>query len=246
MSPDVVSLLLKVVPALLGVVFLWLLVTRFVKNIPQGKIGIVERKYWGKKLPTGRVFATAGEIGIEAQFLKPGLHFLLWPVRELVETVPFTNITGDQLGYIEATDGDPLPGGRIYAEDPAGNVHNNFQDPVAFLTQGGIRGRQLRVINSGQYMLHPRLFKCEVRQKTKIKEGFIGVCTAADGKALEPGEIIGKSVQGHDSFQQAEMFLKNGGQKGPQIDFLRPGTFNINTDIFHVEQTLEQLITGVG
>jgi hypothetical protein len=47
---------------------------------------------------------------------------------------------------------------------------------------------------------------------------------------------VGRSIAGHDSFQQAENFLKGGGQKGPQIDFLRPGTFNINTDIFHVAQ----------
>ncbi len=220
----------------LATVALLLLLTRFPKNIPQGKIGIVERKYWGKKIQTGHVFATAGEIGIEAQYLKPGLHFLFWPIRKVVETVPFVNIGGDQLGYVEATDGNPLPAGRIFAEDPAGQVHTNFQDPISFLTRGGIRGRQLRVLNSGQYMIHPRLFKIETKVKTKIRGGFIGVVTAADGKALEPGEIVGRSVEGHDSFQQAENFLKGGGQKGPQIDFLRPGTFNINADIFRVEE----------
>ncbi len=221
-------------PALLGAVALFFFVTRFVVNIPAGKIGIVERKYAGKKLTTGRVYATNGEIGIEAQYLKPGIHLLCWPIRQLVSKVPFESIGPDELGYITATDGNPLPAGRIYAEDPAGESHNNFQEPVAFLTKGGIRGRQLRVINSGQYMIHPLLFKVEKKPKTKVKEGTIGVVTAADGKALEPGEILGKSISGHDSFQQAEMFLKNGGQKGPQIDFLRPGTFNINTDIFNV------------
>src|SRR5215471_12976716 len=110
MSPELLSLLLKVVPFLLGIAFLWLFVTRFVKNIPQGKIGIVERKYWGKKIRTGRVYATDGEIGIEADYLKPGLHLLFWPVRQLVTTVPFVSIGGDELGYIEATDGEPLPG----------------------------------------------------------------------------------------------------------------------------------------
>jgi len=213
-----------------------LLAFQFVKNIPQGKIGIVERRWWGKKITTGSVYSTSGEIGIEAQYLKPGPHLLCWPFRRLIATVPFTTIGGDELGYIEATDGESLPAGRIYAEDPAGDTHNNFQDPVAFLKNKGIRGRQLRVINSGQYMIHPNLFKVEKRPKTKIKEGMIGKVTAADGVALGAGEIIGKSVEGHDSFQQAERFLKNGGQKGPQVDFIRPGTFNINTDIFHVEE----------
>jgi uncharacterized membrane protein YqiK len=219
-----------------GAVAFLVLLTRFVRNIPQGHIGIVERKYLGKRLATGSVFATDGEVGIEAQFLKPGLHLLVWPFRRLSETVPFVNIGGDQLGYVEATDGAPLPAGRIFAEDSAGQEHNNFQDPIAFLTKGGIRGRQLRVLNSGQYMIHPRLFKIEARQKTRIQDGHIGVVTAADGRALEPGQIVGRSIEGHDSFQQAENFLKGGGQKGPQLDFLRPGTFNINTDIFRVEE----------
>lgn len=224
---------IPIVAVLVGAAVLFKL---FIKNIPQGKIGIVERRWLGKRITTGRVFATGGEIGIEAQYLKPGPHFIAWPMRRLVQVVPFTVIGGDELGYIEATDGNPLPGGRIYAEDAAGEEHNNFQDAVAFLTKGGIRGKQLRVINSGQYMIHPMLFKVEKRPKTKIKEGCIGMVTAADGQALAPGEIVGKSTQGHDSFQQAEVFLKRGGQKGPQIDFLRPGTFNINTDIFNVEE----------
>ncbi len=228
------EVIVLVVLAVLGFFIFVAILRRFMRNIPQGKIGIVERKYSGNKMTTGRVYATNGEIGIEAQYLKPGLHFLMWPIRSIVAIVPFESIGPDELGYITATDGNPLPAGRIFSEDPAGESHNNFQEPIAFLTKGGIRGRQLRVINSGQYMIHPLLFKVEKRPKTKVTEGTIGVVTAADGKALEPGEILGKSISGHDSFQQAEMFLKNGGQKGPQVDFLRPGTFNINTDIFNV------------
>lgn len=29
--------------------------------------------------------------------------------------------------------------------------------------------------------------------------------------------------------------MKNGGQKGPQVDILRPGTYNIHTGMFKVE-----------
>ena len=191
--PSESSFIALAIVAVVALVFLVIIVRRFMRNIPQGKIGIVERKYSGKKMTTGRVYATNGEIGIEAQYLKPGLHFLMWPIRSIVTIVPFESIGPDELGYITATDGNPLPAGRIYSEDPAADSHNNFQEPIAFLTKGGIRGRQLRVINSGQYMIHPLLFKVEKRPKTKVTEGTIGVVTAADGMALEPGEILGKT-----------------------------------------------------
>jgi uncharacterized membrane protein YqiK len=213
------------------------LATRFIVNIPQGNIGIVERRWLGKKLPPGRVYATDGEIGIEAAYLLPGPHLMLWPVRRLIKTEPFQTIGPDELGYITATDGAELPPGRIFAEDPAGAQHKNFEDPVGFLTGGGIRGPQLRVVNSGQLKLHPFLFKIEKRAKKRIREGFIGIVTARDGAVLASGQIVGKSIEGHDSFQQAEVFLRNGGQKGPQVDYLRPGgTFNINEWVFTVEE----------
>src|SRR5205814_6912838 len=69
----------------------------------------------------------------------------------------------------------------------------------------------------------------------RVPEGSIGVVTAADGMALPHGQLLAKSVDGHDSFQKAEVFLKNAGEKGPQIDFLRPGTYNIFADMFQVQ-----------
>jgi regulator of protease activity HflC (stomatin/prohibitin superfamily) len=220
------------------IVFVLWIITRFIVNIPQGHIGIVERRWMGNKLPPGRVYATKGEIGIEAAFLLPGPHALLWPVRRLIKKVPFETIGPNELGYITATDGASLPPGRIYAADAAGDHHKNFEDPIGFLENGGIRGPQLRVLNSGQQVkLHPFLFTLEKRPKKKVKEGSVGHVTAHDGAALNPGEIVGKSIEGHDSFQQGEMFLLNGGQKGPQVDFLRPGgTYNINEWVFEVEE----------
>ncbi len=52
-------------------------------------------------------------------------------------------------GVVTATDGDSMPSGRIFAEDKAGEGHDNFQDPVGFLTKGGVRGKQLRLLTNG-------------------------------------------------------------------------------------------------
>src|SRR5262249_25632600 len=83
--------------------------------------------------------------------------------------------------------------------------------------------------------IHPFLFRVDKIKKTRIPEGSIGVVSAADGAALDQGQLLGRRVMGHDNFQKAEIFLKAAGQKGPQIDFLRPGTYNIFTDMFQVQ-----------
>jgi len=211
------------------------LATRWIVNVGATQIAITERRYLGKKLPAGRAFAANGEIGIQANYLAPGLHFVPWPFVSVIARADFVVIDADELGVITSLDGESMPSGRVYAEDKAGELHDNFQDPVAFLNNGGIRGKQLRFLTNGTFKIHPLLFRVEKIEKTVIPEGSIGVVTAADGAALDHGQLLGRNAEGHDNFQKAEIFLKNGGQKGPQTDFLRPGTYNIFADMFQVE-----------
>jgi len=58
---------------------------------------------------------------------------------------------------------------------------------------------------------------------------------AADGSAIPAGLIFAMVVPGHNSFQSGEDFIRNGGQKGPQIDVLLPGTYRINLNLFQVQ-----------
>lgn len=231
--------LLPYLPWIIGSVltlgFVLFIVTKVFVNVGASQIAIVERRYKGGKLAAGRVFATNGEVGIQAKYLEPGLHFVFFPFVRVIEKADFLVVGSGELGVVTATDGESMPSGRVYAEDKAGEKHANFQDPVAFLTQGGIRGKQLRFLTNGTYKIHPRLFKVEKIAKTVVPEGKIGVVTAADGASLGDGQLLGRRVEGHDNFQKAEVFLQKGGQKGPQVDHLRPGTYNIFADMFNVQ-----------
>ena len=208
----------------------YLIISRFWVNVGAKEIAIKERRYYGAKMPPGRVVATEGEIGIQADVLKPGLHFLLWPLECVVKKVPLVEIGADELGVIEAVDGEPLPAGRIFAPDRAQNAHNNFQDPIAFIKQGGVKGIQMRTLPPGLWPIHPYLFRVSIAKATVIPQGRIGVIISADGAALDPGRLVAKSVDGHRNFQDAEQFLASGGQKGPQVEILTPGTYRILTD----------------
>ena len=70
---------------------------------------------------------------------------------------------------------------------------------------------------------------------TKIDQGHIAVVEARDGKPLSGGRVLAKTVE-CNSFQDARAFLKNGGERGPQISIIPPGTYRVNTALFTVVQ----------
>jgi uncharacterized membrane protein YqiK len=224
---------ITVLPVLFGVfvllIFLLVLIRRIFVNVGAREIAIKERRYIGAKMPPGRVVATEGEVGIQADVLKPGLHLIKWPFEKVVRKVPLIEIGADEMGIIEAIDGEPMPPGRIFAPDRAQNAHNNFQDPIAFIKRGGVKGIQLRTLPPGLWPIHPYLFRVSVAKATLVPQGKVGVVTAADGAPLDPGRLLGKAITNHWNFQDAEQFIASGGQKGPQVDILTPGVYRILT-----------------
>lgn len=224
---DLASLIPILVGAFVLLIVFLMIVNRIFVNVGAREIAIKERRYLGAKMPPGRVVATEGEVGIQADVLKPGLHLIKFPFERVVRKVPLIEIGADELGIIEAVDGEPMPPGRIFAPDRAQNAHNNFQDPIAFIKRGGVKGIQLRTLPPGLWPIHPYLFRVSVAKATMIPQGKVGVITAADGDPLDPGRLLGKAISDHRQFQDAEQFIASGGQKGPQVDILTPGVYRI-------------------
>ncbi len=216
-----------------------IIVKRIFVNVGAREIAIKERRYLGAKMPPGRVVATEGEVGIQADVLKPGLHLIKFPFERVVRKVPLIEIGADELGIIEAVDGEPMPSGRIFAPDRAQNAHNNFQDPIAFIKRGGVKGIQLRTLPPGLWPIHPYLFRVSVAKATMIPQGKVGVIIAADGDPLDPGRLLGKAISDHRNFQDAEQFIASGGQKGPQVDILTPGVYRILVQSASIESTTD-------
>src|SRR5262245_35074553 len=221
--------------AIVALIVLVIILRRIFVNVGAKEIAIKERRYVGAKMPPGRVVATEGEVGIQADVLKPGLHLIKWPFEKVIRKVPLIEIGADEMGVIEAIDGEPMPPGRIFAPDRAQNAHNNFQDPIAFIKQGGVKGIQLRTVPPGLWPIHPYLFRVSIAKATLVPQGKVGVVTAADGGALDPGRLLGKAISDHRNFQDAEQFIASGGQKGPQVDILTPGVYRILTQSASIE-----------
>ncbi|HEX6650755.1 MAG TPA: hypothetical protein VF075_14490, partial [Pyrinomonadaceae bacterium] len=225
--------------ALVLLIFFLIIVNRIFVNVGAREIAIKERRYVGRRMPPGRVVATEGEVGIQADVLKPGLHLIKFPFEKVVRKVPLIEVGADEMGIIEAVDGEPMPPGRIFAPDRAQNAHNNFQDPIAFITQGGVKGIQLRTLPPGLWPIHPYLFRVSIAKATMIPQGKVGVVTAADGDPLDPGRLLGKAISDHRNFQDAEQFIASRGQKGPQVDILTPGVYRILTQSGSIDGTSE-------
>jgi uncharacterized membrane protein YqiK len=221
--------------AFIVLVVLVIILRRILVNVGATEIAIKERRYFGAKMPPGRVVATEGEVGIQADVLKPGLHLIKYPFERIVRKVPLIEIGADELGIVEAVDGAPMPPGRNFAPDRAQNAHNNFQDPIAFIKQGGVKGIQLRTLPPGLWPIHPYLFRVSISKTTVIPQGKVGIVTASDGAQLDAGRLLGKAFEGHRNFQDAEQYIAAGGQKGPQVDLLTPGTYRILTQSVPLE-----------
>jgi regulator of protease activity HflC (stomatin/prohibitin superfamily) len=196
------------------------------------QIAVLERRWLGKSIPEGRVVAMSNEVGIQARSLGPGLHVLI-PFLYRVTKSSLMVIGESEVGLVDSIDGQPIATGHIFAK--AFVEHNLFQDGEAFLTHNGEKGPQIQILPPGSYRINPYLFRVTKVPVVSIGNNQIGVAVATDGAQMAPGRLLGQHVNNHNNFQDGQAFLANGGQKGPQIDILLPGTYRVNTKLFEIK-----------
>lgn len=80
----------------------------------------------------------------------------------------------------------------------------------------------------------PWQYDISVSKFIEIPEGRIGVVDARDGAPLTD-RVFGREVD-CDAYQNARAFLMRGGERGPQLSVIPPGTYRINPALFSVRQ----------
>ncbi|WP_018609380.1 SPFH domain-containing protein [Uliginosibacterium gangwonense] len=229
------AVLIALVVVILLVSYKWVFWLFGVIIVPDDSLGVVTKKFvlFGahKNLPDGRIIALNGEAGFQADTLPPGLHMALWPWQYTVELVKFFTVPPNKIGVVESCDGQPLPSGHIIARQVDCDT---YQDARAFLQNSGERGPQMAVIPPGTYRINPLLFSVTLNDATSIPQGKIGVVEALDGKALPSGRIIARQVE-CNAYQDGNIFLSAGGERGPQMGLITPGTYRINPMLFKVQ-----------
>lgn len=213
--------------------------------IDEQQSGLVVRRY-GPSLPAGRIIATSGEAGFQAQLLPPGWHFPVWSWKFKVTKVPLIDVPPGEIALVVAKDGASIPSERVLAHEIA---CDNFQDAVRFLDAGGEKGRQIGILTAGKYRINPALFdvvtarrasafglSADQLQVYRVSADRIGIVTALDGRPIPAGDLAGPIVHGHDSFQCGQAFVDAGGSRGLQEDVLLSGAWNLNPWFVSVEQ----------
>jgi uncharacterized membrane protein YqiK len=130
----------------------------------------------------------------------------------------------DSIGVVTVHDGPSLPADQIIAptvgNDQANlmTFHNNFQDPEAFLSAGGKRGRQLQVLVEGSYFINRLFATVEKVAKTVVEVGHVGVVVSYTGE-------LGTDTSGEE-YRHGELVAR--GNRGVWSEPLLPGKYAFN------------------
>jgi len=205
--------------------------------VPEDRIGLVTKKFVlfgaNRSLPDGRIIATKGEAGFQGKTLAPGLYWGMWPWQYGVTMQPFLVIPEGNIGLVLSNDGAEIPTGAILGRKVESD---NFQDAVAFLNNGGQKGRQTAYITAGSYRINTYAFTVTISQMVIIHENMVGIVTSLDGHPIDSGQIAGKFILGHNNFQDFDNFLKNDGNRGLQPSIILAGSYNINPWAIQIEE----------
>lgn len=206
--------------------------------IGSNQVGILTKNMSGKKMPAGQIIAHQGEIGVRARTLMPGLYWRM-PVIWSFTKVPVVTVEIGNIGIVESIDGEPLPQGRVLADEVE---CNQFQDAEMFLANHGRKGPQVGILRPGTYRIHARLFNITTAPAVKIEESNIGIAVARDGIPLPTGYVIAPKAlkddgteADHKSYQNGQLFINSKGYRGPQLDTLQPGIYFINPNLFDIK-----------
>lgn len=104
----------------------------------------------------------------------------------------------------------------------------------SFIALNKEAGYQPNVLRGGLTWLMPIQYKVHLVPLVTIPQGQIGYVFARDGIPLAPTQALGSVIPEGKTFQDVEGFLKNGGQRGPQREILREGTYALNLVLFVV------------
>lgn len=214
--------------------------------VHKNKIGLV-RAITGAPIPSGNVMAkhvecdlfqdgeaflrNGGQKGPQLAILPEGEYKINRHLFEIIE-VDATIIEENEVGFVESIAGQLVTrqGGNFGSPVDC----DSFQDSVKFLENGGQKGPQTDFLTPGFYRINTLMFTVAKKPITRIPGGKVGLIEATDGARIPEGRLLAKKVEGHKNFFDGEAFIKNGGEKGRQLDVLMPGTYRLNPILFKV------------
>jgi regulator of protease activity HflC (stomatin/prohibitin superfamily) len=110
-------------------------------------------------------------------------------------------------------------------------VFGRRMPPGQVIARHGEIGVQAATLVPGLYFRMPFVWSVAKVGTIEVGPDNIATIESIDGRPLPAGRRLGDEVDSNQ-FQDGEKFLDGGGFKGPQVGFLRPGRYRINTRLF--------------
>jgi SPFH domain/Band 7 family protein len=162
--------------------------------------------------------------GVRSAFTDTALRALgIITIILAVASTSFVNVPVGHVGHLfRVYGGGSLTEGKIVAAD-------GENGPQAEIFTPGFKARLLVNV----------LYNVDTnREETNILQGKVGILTAKDGASLRAGQAFADPFPDKlgNRMLDAEVFLKNGGQRGPQLTVLTPGTYRLNRFLWDVTE----------
>jgi uncharacterized membrane protein YqiK len=152
---------LRLALALMGGALL-VIASGMIRYIGNNRIAVVEKLWSLKGSIKGGLIALNGEAGFQPDVLRGGLHFFV-PFQYRLHIQSLVTVPQGRIGYVFARDGRPLAADQALAANPEGT---DFQDARGFLTAGGQKGPQRKVLREGAYAINLAQFIIVTRDAT--------------------------------------------------------------------------------
>jgi uncharacterized membrane protein YqiK len=133
-----------------------------VRYIPNARLGVVEKLWSASGSVRSGLLALGGEAGFQPDVRRGGFHFFA-PFQYRVHICPMVSVTQGKIGYVFARDGRDLPAGQTLADNAR---VGDFREARAFLSGGGQKGPQRKVLREGTHIINPALFVVMTEEAT--------------------------------------------------------------------------------
>jgi uncharacterized membrane protein YqiK len=190
-------------------VLLFIRASNIFRYIPNNQVGVVE-KMWSTKGSIKQGFiALNGEAGFEPEILRGGLH-MFFPFMYSIHKSDLVTVGQGKIAYVFARDGVPLSASQVLSANDT-DEKSDFQDVRKFLTHGGQKGPQRKVLREGTYAINTAQFAIITDERVyghalgaderQVLDAMKKTLSDRDGFTpviLTPGEDIVGIVTTHD------------------------------------------------
>ena len=235
----------RFVPALAVLIAVIAVVNTSVIWVSSGHFATLKRVYGGTALPPGKMVATDGELGPQAEIITAGFHFRPFvSIANEIEYHAVYTVPQGRCAKLSAKDGVQPANGTAFADPwPQGEVSQMANDAQYFLKHGGQRGPQSAVLFPGSYTLHPYLWaEPELVDAMRVEQGYVGVVKSSLHAAVDFGQLKRAkptntelvALKGKLPEGAASVALVPVGGVGVWEEALLPNLYYLNPDCYRV------------